>query len=176
MTTIDPHEEYLALGAAYAAYDHLLGWPDDRLFRADPRISKWSPAQHAYHLFIATGMMLKGIQMICQGGSRILSEGALNDAGRLVIEQGTFPRGRGQAPEPTHPPEAPSRDDLRQAFARSRKRYEAAEAVLDAIPTAQGYLQHRFLGEMTAAEWLRLARVHAEHHLIIIREIAGEKV
>lgn len=176
MTSIDPHEEYLALGTTMSAFEHLLDWPDDRLFRTDESVSKWSPAQHTYHLCVANGMMLKGIQLICQGGSRILTEGALNDAGRLVIEQGVFPRGRGQAPEPTHPPEAPTRADLRQALDRTRKRYEATEAILGDISDAQGYLPHRFLGEMTAAEWLRLARVHAEHHLMIIREIAGERV
>ena len=173
---IDIHEEYLALGTALSAFEHTLDWPDDRLFQADEAISKWTPAQHVYHLCVANGMMLKGIQLICHGGRRILTEGTMTEIGRRCIEDGVFPRGRGKAPTPTQPPEAPSRDDLRQALDRSRKRYEALQPMLSAIPEAEGYLPHVFFGDLTAAQWLRVARVHAEHHLMIVREIAGERV
>lgn len=168
---IDPQDEYERLGGSYERFARLLDAPDAALHRRATAISAWSPAQHLHHILIANGMMLKGIALICAGGSRILPEGALNDDGRYVLTHEHFPRGRGQAPAPTRPPADPSRADLRQGLARSQSRYEAAAKILPQVAGARGYLPHLFLGELDALQWLRLARVHSEHHLAIIDEI-----
>jgi hypothetical protein len=170
MFGIDVQEEYRALGTSYDAFERLLDEPDAALYHVAGDVSQWSPAQHLHHILVADGMMLKGIQLICRGGSRILPEGALNDAGRYVLAHG-FVRGRGQAPQAVVPPEEPSRDDLQHSLDRSRHTYHDTEAILPALPDAEGYLPHGYLGELDAAQWLRLARLHSEHHLSIIRDI-----
>ena len=170
MTDIDVTHEYEQLGAAYDAFARLLDRPEADLQRADAEVSGWSPAQHLHHILIANGMMLKGIALILRGGRHVLAEGALNRSGRYVMARG-FVRGAGQAPEAVRPPEAPGRDDLLASLGRSRERYDATRALLADIPTAQGSLPHQFLGELDAAQWLRLARQHSDHHLAIIADI-----
>ena len=39
------------------------------------------------------------------------------------------------------------------------------------VPDATGRIPHVFLGELNAAEWLRFARLHSEHHLAILKDI-----
>ncbi len=175
MTDIDLQEEYRSIGASYEAFAALLDEPDEALYRAREAVSAWSPAQHLYHILVANGMMLSGVALICRSHAMVLPEGALNAAGRAVLTQGRFPRGQGKAPERTQPPAEVSRETLRQALARSRARYEQTASLLADIPAAQGYIPHGFLGQLTAAQWLRLTRIHSEHHLAIIREIAGQE-
>ncbi len=169
---IDVLADYHRLGDAYAAFERLLAEPEAMLHRVAAGVSQWSPAQHLHHILVANGMMLKGVQLICRGGSRILTEGGLNDAGRYVLAHG-FVRGRGQAPQAVVPPDVPTQEALHQALERSRRAYAETEATLPALPTAAGYLPHGFLGALDAAQWLRLARLHSEHHLSIIHDVAG---
>ena len=56
-----------------------------------------------------------------------------------------------------------------------QKRYAQTEALLSEIPEASGRIQHVYLGMLNAAEWLRIIRVHSEHHLAIIHEIIGQE-
>ena len=168
--TIDLHDEYSHLDAAYNAFEDLLHAADSALFDVRPGVSGWSPAQHLFHILKSNGMMLKGIRLICKGAPPVLPEGALNRMGRIILERGRFLRG-GQAPDAVVPPKELTLDDLRQAFARSRATYDATAALLPEMADAQGYLPHMFLGDLDARQWLRLARLHSEHHLGIVRDI-----
>ena len=49
---------------------------------------------------------------------------------------------------------------------------ELASDVAD-VASAPGRIPHLYLGELDAGEWLRFARLHAEHHLAITRDVAA---
>lgn len=171
---IDLEDEYRHLGHFFEDVETVLEWPDAVLFRTNEAVSAWSPAQQLYHILRANGMMLKGIQLICQGHRLADNEGELNEAGRYLLAHG-FVRGRAKAPDAVVPPEVVSREDLREALARSRRKHAETEAFLPQIPEATGRLPHHLLGMLNASEWLRLARLHSEHHRAIIRDIAGQQ-
>lgn len=173
--TFDLHEEYAMLGAFYDAAEAVVAWPDADLFRVNPEVSAWSPARHLFHILRADGMMLKGIHLICQGHRLAANEGAPNEAGRALLTQGRFPRGRVQAPESVVPPAEVSRGALEDSLARSRRKYAETEAFLPQIPAATGRMPHFYLGMLNAAEWLRLTRVHSEHHYGIMQDIVGQQ-
>ena len=171
---IDLQEEYREIGAFFDAVKPLLDWPDETLYRIAGDVSAWSPAQHLYHILRANGMMLKGIHLICHGHRMADNEGGPNDAGRRVLAGG-FIRGTGKAPEAVVPPEEVPRETVRESWTRSRRKYEETEAILPQIPDATGRIPHKFLGMLNGSEWLRLARLHSEHHLAIIRDIVGQE-
>ena len=174
MMDIDLQDEYRHIGQFYDDVEALLDWPDDVLFEVNEAVSAWSPAQQLFHILRANGMMFKGIQLICHGHRIADNEGELNDAGRYLLAHG-FVRGQAKAPDAVVPPDDVSREDLRDALARSRRKYTQTEAFLPQIPEATGRIPHHILGMLNASEWLRLARMHAEHHRAIIRDIVGEQ-
>ena len=171
---INPQDEYRHLGQFYTNIASVLALPDAVLNRVNAEVSAWSPAQQLFHILRANGMMFKGIQLICQGHRATHNDGELTPAGHRVLTQG-FIRGAGKAPEAVQPPETVSRETLTDSMARSHKKYTETEAFLGQIPAATGRLQHHALGMLSALEWLRLARLHAEHHLAIIRDIVGQQ-
>ena len=172
---IDLQDEYRQLGHFFDDVESMLEWPDAVLFQINEEVSAWSPAQQLYHILRANGMMLKGIQLICHGHRMADNEGEPNDAGRHLLVHG-FIRGKAKAPDAVVPPETVSREDLRDSLARSRRKHAETEAFLPQIPEATGRLPHHILGMLNASEWLRLARLHSEHHHAIIRDIVGEQV
>ncbi len=172
---IDLQDEYRHIGHFFDDVEPMLEWPDAVLFQVNEEVSAWSPAQQLYHILRANGMMLKGIQLICHGHRMADNEGEPNDAGRHLLVHG-FIRGKAKAPDAVVPPETVSREDLRDSLARSRRKHAETEAFLPQIPEATGRLPHHLLGMLNASEWLRLARLHSEHHRAIIRDIVGEHV
>ena len=171
MTDFDLHEEYRLLRDAYDESERLLTLPNAQLFTVNEAVSKWSPAQQLYHLWLAGGRMLKAAQVIHQGRGPVATEGEMTRIGRIILGRGVFPRGKAQAPENVRPPDAVSREELSQSLDRSRRSFAAVEPLLAELPDAKGYIEHPFFGALTAAQWVRCARIHTEHHLAIIRDI-----
>lgn len=171
---MDLHEEYRLLTHFYEEAERLLDASDEMLYTPHADQSAWSPAQHLQHTFIASGSMLKAAQMICKGDARVIAEGAPNRVGEVVLRAGRMLRGKAQAPAFTRPPADPSRDDLRVSLVRNREKLAEIEDVLGEMQEAQGCLEHPFLGCLNAAQWLRVVRIHAEHHLRIIQDLTSE--
>lgn len=168
--TIDVFDEYQRLGAFYKASAALLDHPDDALLAVDTDVSGWSAAQHLYHIWLANGKMLMAVQVIHRGGGPVTPEGALEPAGRHVLEHG-FTRGQAQAPDGVRPPETVTREVLTKTLARSRAKAEAVADLLPEVTDLEGRLPHPFMGALTAAQWLRMTRLHAEHHLALARDV-----
>lgn len=168
--TIDVFDEYQRLGAFYEASAPLLEHSDVRLMTVDMEVSGWSAAQHLYHIWLANGKMLTAVQVIHHGGGPVTTKGTLNPAGRHVLEHG-FTRGRAKAPVGVRPPETVTRKVLTETLARSRSKAEAVASLLPEIPDLEGRLPHPLMGDLTAAQWLRMARLHAEHHLALARDV-----
>jgi hypothetical protein len=174
MHDIDIAEEYRLLGAFHEEAGALIeGWPDGALFGVHPEVSGWSVAQHLYHVFKSNGSMMKAIQFIRRGSPPVTTEGGLNEAGAYVMARGRMARGVAQAPDRVLPLDAPGRGELRDSLERSRTRYDEVASLLPDLPSYPGRLPHPFLGLLNAAEWLRTARIHSDHHLAIAREVAA---
>ena len=172
---IDVQDEYAKIAAFFDEAEQLLRWPDDVLYGLEASTSQWSPAQHLHHILISDGMMLKGIQVIRRGGGPVTEAGEPNKVGRVLLQRERFPRGRAQAPDRVLPDDRPDRDTLTSSLARSRAKLADLEAILPSLDEHAGRLPHPFFGDLNAAEWLRSVRVHSEHHLGIIREIADSR-
>lgn len=169
----DPLAELEALRRALDDAAGRLAWPDARLFAARPEQSAWTPAQHLYHVAVAGGMMLGAVQAIATGTPPARASGGLNAIGQRVLRAEQMPRGRAAAPEATHPPEAPTREALAGALARTRRKLNAVAALVARPGLPGARVPHPYLGQLDAAEWLRVNRIHTRHHLALIDEIAG---
>lgn len=170
-STISVRDEYDRLHAFYDATAALLDRADDVLFAPDPSISDWSPAEHLYHVWLANGRSLKAAVLIAQNALPLQDADAPNDAGRAVLAEERFERGRNEAPENVRPPDAVTREDLEEALERSRAKLEALAPHLEALAGTTGRLEHPRLGPLNGPEWIRFVRVHSEHHHAIIRDI-----
>ena len=170
MFGINPRKEYRRLQAVHEAARQRLDDPEARLQEARPEVSGWSPAQHLHHMALvnaaAVGQLCRWVH-----GEVATQEGRPNAAGRLILWRGRLPRGRGRAPEAFHPDAAPDGDMLERALTESRSHLEALAPYLDVLRRCPGGVPHPVLGVLTAMQWLRFARIHAEHHLAIVRDI-----
>jgi hypothetical protein len=87
---------------------------------------------------------------------------------------GRIPRGKAKAPEAVCPQKMPSRDEMREALERTRKRFGATAQCLGALqsPEArQRVVKHPALGKLNALQWLRFIEIHTKHHLKIIKDV-----
>ena len=168
---IDVREEHRRIAAFFDEAERLLDAPGDVLYRADEAVSRWSPAQHLHHILISNGMMLKGVRLIHAGRGPVTRDGGPNRAGLVVLQRERFPRGKAEAPDRVRPADRPDRDALTTSLARSRAGLADLEPLLPSLADRDGRLPHPYLGDLNAAEWLRIVRVHSQHHLQIIREI-----
>lgn len=167
--TIDPHVEYERIGAIYGELATMIKTSPEAMPLTAPGVSAWSVGQQVEHTLIATGMMLKAPRAIHLGRGQ--DEAGPNPVGVMVMRTERVRRGRAKAPENTQPAPAPSQEALQHVWARSKRSHDALGSVIGEIATAQGRLEHPYLGWLNATEWLRIVRVHAEHHLRIIADI-----
>ncbi len=138
-----------------------------------PEASSWSAEQHLYHVALSADLALANVRALLDGTSaRIVHEGAPNELALRVFAEGGYPRGQSQAPRAVWPPDRPDPVFLAGEIERLREGVVELEGRAEAIEGAGGRISHRQLGELRAAEWLRFARLHTEHHLAIVREIA----
>ncbi|MFB6231965.1 MAG: DinB family protein [Salinibacter sp.] len=168
---VDPATELEALETFYddtgAYLDELA---DDALFEPVPTVSEWSPAQHLYHIWRANASMLKAANVLADG--RIETQTPdLSEDGEQALREGSIPRRGAEAPNNMHPPDDLDRDGLRETWTRSCGKLDDVASRVDAIADADGGLPHPFWGTLTAAEWLRAAHVHSNHHSTIVTDI-----
>ena len=169
-TQVSLSDEFAALTDIYDAAND---WLDaDALHTAVPAVSDWTPAQHVYHFARTNASMLKAAQVLTLGRADAETP-ALKPAGERILEDGTIPRGVAEAPEVVRPPDDLDDAMLRDTVDRSRQTFDDVLA-LDAakIADAEGGLTHPLWGTLTAPQWVRAARIHAEHHLAILDDIA----
>lgn len=170
--SIDLTAEIEALRRFYdATHDRL---DDAALFEAVPSVSTWTPAQHLYHIWRANASMLKA--------ARLLAAGALDgetpdlsDIGEQILRSGSIPRGVADAPDNVRPPDELDRDALEDAWSRSHAKLDSIADDVDAIATATGGLSHPAWGTLTAAQWVRAARVHSDHHAAILDDVEAAR-
>ena len=101
--------------------------------------------------------------------TKTMTEGRPSLLGRLVLLTGFIPRGKGKAPDASHPVVG-SADDLARGVAGLRGKVEAVGTRLGEVEACAGRTTHP-LGDFTPAQWLRFIDLHHLHHFKIIRDI-----
>lgn len=161
------------LKAALARLEACLVWSDDRLAAVAPAVSGWSSAQQVEHVLIALRRMLAAIRDLRAGSSaEIKSKGRPTLVGRGVLMGGWIPRGKAEAPDFSVPMDMPTPDALRDSLAAAQARFAEIAPDAGTLKQVEGVIDHPMLGGFSASQWWRFARVHTEHHLAIIDDIA----
>lgn len=155
----------------------ILEWPDARLYAVVEDVSRWSPAQQVQHVLLGLVAFAKTLERLERGGhEKIAPRGAPRLVGRAVLLTGWIPRGRAQAPESLVPDAIPGRAGLLEMLGDARGRWEALVPRAKELRQVPGALPHPMLGAFTAAQWVRFARVHTDHHLAIVADIDRHRV
>ena len=138
----------------------------------NPSVSGWSCAQHLYHVALATDLALGNAKRLVQGQSpMIVQEGGPNELAVRVLTEGGYPRGESEAPRMVQPGDDVDPGFLTDEMQRNRDGLADVRELVDSIASATGRVRHPRLGELSTAEWLRFANLHAAHHLAILSDI-----
>lgn len=133
-------------------------------------VSAWSVGDHLEHLSMANERIVAWMERACAGDADLHAGGGPNLLGRIVLLVGAFPRGRGKAPDPTVP-KGMDAEELVASSRRLKARVEALESSLPRLRAARATRNHFAFGDLSAAQWLRFAVIHNNHHQRIIRDI-----
>ena len=145
--------------------------PEDHLGARAPEVSGWSAGEHLFHLTLANDMSVKNARNLLEGRGRLRTDRVpLDPRASAVLARGRLPLGT-EAPRFVRPPAEP---DL--AIARDIQGDVAEGARLlvqrtSDLRAAEQGIPHQTLGVLSAAEWLRFARIHTAHHLILARQV-----
>ena len=158
-----------ALPAKVARLEEISRWPAERLAKRNDRISGWSVAEQADHTLKVLSSILDRIER----GKDL--DGTVPPAtmlGRFVMLTGYIPRGRGKSPAQFHGTAAPA-EALASAVATVKQQLAALDRQRLRHPGL--VLLHPIFRGLNPAQSVRLAEIHTEHHLKIIREIDGSQ-
>lgn len=172
MFAINIHKEYERLQYFAGEVQVRVSGPEAKLYAGAPRVSGWTTAQQIQHATMVNNQIFGQLVALCEGDT-LPEEGKISMVGRLVLALGRFPRGRSRSPQSFVPAERPDREQLAVLVEEMGANAQALEAYLDRIPTLRGRFRHPVFGYLNAPQWLRFARIHALHHLAIIRDIEG---
>ncbi len=132
-------------------------------------VSAWSVAEHCHHSAIVSGVIATLVRGLLRGrGEDGPPAGSM---ARDILTSGRIPRGVGVAPEAMRPDEHPESRTIQAAVRKSRGKWEALLHSTEEIDACEFKLPHHFLGLFTAAEWVRFAATHTDHHLRIVDDI-----
>lgn len=148
---------------------------DARAFEARaPSISEWSVANHLEHLLRGDRWMIGWVESAVCGetgaGADACEAGRPTAVGFVVLSTGFIPRGRGRAPDASHPVGL-SAPEIVAGFREVQAMVDRLQPRLVEVDAMTLTLQHPMLGCFTPARWLRFADIHHDHHDKIIRDI-----
>ena len=135
-----------------------------------PEISDWSVGEQLTHVELS----LISMAMQCERALRkpaTSQDSGPNRIGRMILTKGVFPRGRAQAPKLVVPKGTVDTDTIRELLSKAKRKWFTIEELSDEISNSNAVSPHPLLGDFTARDWVRLAPIHTEHHLKIVREI-----
>lgn len=164
-------DRFQAASDTFDHMDRLLATSDERLKRRVEAVSGWTPAQHLCHLSLANGLMLTAVDRIAHQAAPASPGGSLTMVGRYVLLTGHIPRGKGKAPEKSVPPADPGRLEAAELLGKSRLALLRVKGELPRVEEATWRVDHHIFGRLDALQWLKLVKIHAEHHFRIIDEI-----
>ena len=153
--------------------EHLLERSAGELLPLREGLSGWSPAQQLFHVTLANELSLKNVNsLLAREGMLIQPLKELHPRAADVLRRGRFPPGS-EAPRFVRPPDRVDLDLLRELAADGRRALAGLEGRGEEIAAAPDGVPHQRLGVLTAARWVRFARMHSAHHLRIARALLG---
>lgn len=136
--------------------------------------SGWSALEHIFHLDLANEMSLKNAANLVADRGRLRCElQPLAPRALEVLRSGRIPSGA-QAPRFATPPPEPDLEIVRGIHSDVCAQVEAL-ASAGALPSGPLGIPHQLLGTLSAAQWLRFARMHTSHHLSILRAVLASR-
>jgi len=165
---ISAEDEIQGLARALRSLGELQGRPGSA-----GAVSAWTSDQHLYHIALATDLALTNVAALVAARSpRIVNEIAPNELARRVLIDGSYPRGESRAPRTVQPPDEVDAQLLAEEYAGLEQLLGQVRGLVEQVADAPGAIIHIQLGALSARHWLRFARLHAEHHLAIVDDIA----
>jgi hypothetical protein len=138
-----------------------------RIRRAE--VSEWSVAEHCHHSALVSGSIATAVRGLLRGRGED-GPPASSDT-EAILKAGRIPRGVGDAPAVFRPDAHAESRTIQATVRKSRSRWEALLGQIDEIDACVLRLPHHHLGLLTAAEWMRFAATHTDHHLRIVDDI-----
>ena len=137
--------------------------------RQVPDISKWTVAQQVHHACLVMGFVGMGVRGLLRGRGEEGPE--LAGPGRDILASGEVPRGVATAPKNFVPDDHPEAAAVIKLLERAEKTWEKIRDRETDLTAVTLRLPHPILGPLSAAEWVRFAGVHTDHHMKIVAEI-----
>jgi len=166
-----PQAQFALLLREHDEIDRLLALPQEHVAHVAPSVSGWSAEQHIAHLTLANELVVRNLKSLLKGaGPFVVETGELVPGALEILVSGRVPRGQAQSPRIVRPPEQVVREYLLDWIGGTRRDFTALQAQAAEIAAATCKVPHQVLGPMTAAQWLRFAVIHTQHHLAIAHE------
>ncbi len=168
----DARENLQALEGSLKHVEVVNALDPEVLFAKAPGVSGWSAGEHAFHLILACDLSFRNaISLVKDSGRLIRDPEDRQDDKLAILADGNIPRGVATAPRFVQPPKKINLE-LLQALTREMQETRGALAEdVAALEQAPRAIPHQLLGDLTAREWIRFARIHTEHHLAILDEV-----
>ena len=146
-----------------------------QISQADPKISGWSVGQHCEHILKADRLNLRAIRVLLEGGGEPVQE---EKAPHPILKVGVIPRGVAEAPRFVLPKDSPDQEQLGNLVQRvltdwNEIRKQVLQSGKAGSEESRRGISHHELGLLDIVSWVRFARIHTDHHLVIIRAIQG---
>ncbi len=168
----DPGEQLEAINESYERIRSLLAKPAPLLFEHTP-VSGWNAAQQLEHILAVNRTIIKAFRYVDR--QAYSEDHELSKLGAIILTRGRIKRGVAKAPEKFHAGETVSIDGLRKMELLQSAYFKSANPSTRSFSSQTGTADHPYFGPLNGNQWLRLARVHTEHHLSIIDDIVSSE-
>lgn len=169
---LDSARDLAGLQRGLARVGRLLELPEPVLRAKHPEISGWSLSEQAFHIVLAGDLSLRNARSLARGKGMLVREPEVRSAETLaILTRGLQPRGVAEAPRFVRPPAVVDLPLCAQLLGEVRDEATALGSELEALGAEQRCVPHQILGDLTGPEWLRFARAHSVHHLLIVRDL-----
>ena len=178
MLPLDTLADIEGLAGFHAEAEAVLALPDEELYRPVPEVSGWSPGHHLFHVLLANELAFRNVNVVLkanqdpEGASRWFQpSGEPTLLGYHVQLWEWIPRGVAKSPRAVTPPAKPDPEIVRDTLRSCRESFDLLCQDPQRLIQARGGVPHQDLGWLTAAGWLRFAKLHGWHHLAIVRDV-----
>lgn len=146
--------------------------PHETLFSKAPAISSWNAVEHSFHLILVCDLSFRNVVSLARDKGRLIRDPEDRRADSIdILRRGRIPRGVSSAPRFVQPPTRVDLDLLRTLTGEVQEARSGLANDLEALERAPRVIPHQLLGDLNACEWVRFARIHSAHHLVILHEV-----
>jgi len=150
----------------------MLELPEERLLAKATDVSGWCAGEHAFHQILACDLSFKNALALVKDQGRLVREPEQrSDEALAILQTGVIPRGVAEAPRFVTPPARLDLALVKQILGEVSATRAQLAADIEALRAAPRAIPHQLLGDLSAVEWVRFARVHTAHHLVILDEV-----